>query len=50
VPLPRLEALTLPPERLAALSKEGLVRLEDGRLLATPAGRQRLDALLAYLI
>jgi oxygen-independent coproporphyrinogen-3 oxidase len=50
VPLARLDALALSPERLAALSEEGLVLLEDGRLTATPAGRQRLDALLAYLV
>jgi oxygen-independent coproporphyrinogen-3 oxidase len=50
VPLASLEALALQPVKLAALEKEGLLRRDDARLVATPAGRQRLDAVLAYLV
>jgi oxygen-independent coproporphyrinogen-3 oxidase len=50
VPLARLEPLALAPAKLAALTDGGFVRLADGRLVATSAGRQRLDALLGYLV
>jgi len=40
----------LPAARLERLSQEGLLRLDDRGLRATAAGRQRLDALLAYLL
>ncbi|WP_420345921.1 radical SAM family heme chaperone HemW [Pelagibius sp.] len=39
----------LPAERLERLSQEGLLEVDDRGLRATAAGRQRLDALLAYL-
>jgi putative oxygen-independent coproporphyrinogen III oxidase len=38
------------PAHLDALTNEGLLRLEMGRLSATPAGRQRLNAVLDYLL
>jgi len=52
VPLARLGemAAALRQDRLQALAAAGLLRLDDGRLIATPAGRQRLDALLGYLV
>jgi oxygen-independent coproporphyrinogen-3 oxidase len=40
----------LDPARLAALGEAGLVVLDDAGLRATAAGRQRLDALLGYLL
>ena len=40
----------LDPARLAALGEAGLVVLDAGGLRATAAGRQRLDALLGYLL
>ena len=43
------EAL-LAQDRLARLAAEGYLVLDDGGLRATPAGRQRLDALLGYLL
>ena len=38
------------PAHLDALINEGLLHLEKGRLSATPAGRQRLNAVLDYLL
>jgi len=43
------EAL-LPAERLQRLAAEGYLVLDDTGLSATPEGRQRLDALLGYLL
>lgn len=43
------EAL-LPADRLARLGGEGYLLLDAAGLRATPAGRQRLDALLGYLL
>ncbi|MEQ9200904.1 MAG: coproporphyrinogen-III oxidase family protein, partial [Rhodospirillales bacterium] len=40
----------LDPERIAALTGEGLVTFDDSRLAATAAGRQRLNAVLGYLL
>lgn len=40
----------LPAERLERLSEEGLLQLDGRGLRATAAGRQRLDAVLAYLL
>jgi len=40
----------LPQDALADLRGEGLVTLDDGRLAATAQGRQRLNAVLAYLL
>ena len=40
----------LPLERLTKLEDEGFLSQEEGGLRATAAGRQRLDALLAYLL
>ncbi len=40
----------LDSRRLAALQDEGLLRLDQAGLRATDAGRQRLDALLGYLL
>ena len=40
----------LDDRRLAALQDEGLLRLDRAGLRATDAGRQRLDALLGYLL
>jgi oxygen-independent coproporphyrinogen-3 oxidase len=40
----------LPPDAMADLRAEGLVRLDDARLAATAEGRQRLDAVLGYLL
>ncbi len=37
-------------ERLEAVSREGLVVLNDERIYATEEGRQRLNALLGYLL
>jgi len=52
VPLDRLgeAAATLPADRLDRLAEQGLLRREGARLRATAAGRERLDALLAYLL
>jgi oxygen-independent coproporphyrinogen-3 oxidase len=52
VPLARLGAAaeTLPAERLAALRQQGLLTAEPDRLRATAAGRERLDALLRFLL
>jgi coproporphyrinogen III oxidase-like Fe-S oxidoreductase len=36
--------------RLRRLAEGGFLELEDQRLAATPAGRQRLDAVLGALI
>ena len=36
--------------RVKMLEEEGLIRQEPGRLMATPKGRQRLNAVLAYLL
>jgi len=44
-----LEA-ALDPERVAPLVKAGFLEVDDGRLAATPAGRQRLNAVLASLL
>ena len=38
------------PARLSALCDEGLLGLNGNRLSATPAGRQRLNAVLDYLL
>lgn len=38
------------PARLSALLDEDLLVLDDNRLSATPAGRQRLNAVLDYLL
>jgi len=43
------EAL-LAPERLARLAEEGYLSLDAAGLRASPAGLQRLDALLGYLL
>jgi putative oxygen-independent coproporphyrinogen III oxidase len=40
----------LPRDRLGRLVEEGYLVLDDEGLRATPAGRQRLDALLGYLL
>lgn len=40
----------LPPDRLGRLVEEGYLVLDAAGLRATPAGRQRLDALLGYLL
>ena len=40
----------LPRDRLGRLVEEGYLALDDEGLRATPAGRQRLDALLGYLL
>lgn len=40
----------LPPDRLSHLVDEGYLLLDDAGLRATAAGRQRLDALLGYLL
>jgi len=37
-------------DRLARLAEEGFLALDDAGLRATPAGRQRLDAVLGYLL
>lgn len=42
------EAL-LAPERVAALVEEGLVALDAAGLRATPVGRLKLNAVIAYL-
>ncbi len=44
-----LEA-ALDPDRIAPLIEAGFLALEDGRLVATLAGRQRLNAVLASLL
>jgi putative oxygen-independent coproporphyrinogen III oxidase len=38
------------PEKIKQLEIEGLVRLDAMSLVATPAGRQRLDAVLRFLL
>ncbi|MEQ9606039.1 MAG: coproporphyrinogen III oxidase, partial [Kiloniellaceae bacterium] len=43
------EAL-LSAERLQRLAAEGYLMLDDASLSATPEGRQRLDAVLGYLL
>ncbi|MGE5765995.1 MAG: radical SAM family heme chaperone HemW [Bacteroidota bacterium] len=43
------EAL-LPPDRLGRLVEEGYLAVDAEGLRATPAGRQRLDAVLGYLL
>jgi len=52
VPLARLgpAAAGLEADRLERLAAEGLLDLAGGRLRATAAGRERLDALLGYLL
>ncbi len=40
----------LPAERLRRLTGEGYLEVDDAGLRATAAGRQRLDALLGYLL
>ena len=57
VPVARIEAIAGVPLRtavdtggLARLAAAGWLRLDHDRLVATPAGRQRLDALLRYLV
>jgi hypothetical protein len=40
----------LPADALADLRAEGLVRLDATGLAATAAGRQRLNAVLGYLL
>lgn len=57
VPLDRIEAATgrpwresLDPRGLDRLAAGGFVELDAGRLVATQAGRQRLDALLVALL
>ena len=40
----------LDPERIAPLVDAGFLALEDTRLAATAAGRQRLNAVLASLL
>ncbi|HEY9550129.1 MAG TPA: radical SAM family heme chaperone HemW [Kiloniellaceae bacterium] len=40
----------LPPDRLSHLVDEGYLLLDEAGLRATAAGRQRLDALLGYLL
>ncbi len=57
VPLDRLERLAgqrfdqmVQPARLARLVDGGFLAVDGGRLLATAAGRQRLDAVLADLL
>ncbi len=57
VPLSRLEDETgrpldhwVAPERVARLVRGGFVTCDDGRLTATAAGRQRLNAVLATLL
>jgi oxygen-independent coproporphyrinogen-3 oxidase len=40
----------LAADRLQRLAAEGYLVLDDAGLRATPAGRQRLDALLGYLL
>jgi len=57
VPLARLEAVggapadaPVDPDRRAALVAAGFLTDEPDRLRATPAGRQRLDAVIAHLL
>jgi coproporphyrinogen III oxidase-like Fe-S oxidoreductase len=57
VPLTRLERVAGRPWRevvdesaLARLGDGGFLDVRDGRLVATAAGRQRLDALLVSLL
>ena len=52
VPLARLgtAAARLPADRLAMLRQQGLLSDEPDRLRATADGRERLDALLPYLL
>lgn len=57
IPLPRFEAETgrqfadcLDPTRLRRLGEGGFLEIRDGRLQATAAGRQRLDAVLGELL
>jgi oxygen-independent coproporphyrinogen-3 oxidase len=42
--------ILLPAERLQRLAAEGYLVLDDTGLSATPEGRQRLDAVLGYLL
>ncbi|MDB5439830.1 MAG: coproporphyrinogen oxidase [Caulobacteraceae bacterium] len=49
VGLDELSALSLPAERLEDLRELGLVTIEDGRLIATSAGRLVLDSLTKHL-
>ena len=37
-------------ERVKKLESEGLVRLSEDALTATPAGRQRLNSVLSFLL
>ncbi len=50
VPTAALDALHLAPAQLADLAELGLLRLDDGRLRATPAGRPVLDRLTGELL
>ena len=57
VPLERIVAETgrpldswIPPARLRAAAEQGLLQRGPQRLAATAEGRQRLDALLGYLL
>jgi coproporphyrinogen III oxidase-like Fe-S oxidoreductase len=57
VPLSRLEALggcswheLFEPDRIEQLRTTGYLTLEQSRLQATASGRQRLNALLGYLL
>ena len=57
IPIARLETVggaplahLLDPAALGALETEGLLACRNGRLVATPAGRQRLDAVLHTLL
>lgn len=56
LPLSRIEAEsgrpwreTVAPEKIAALEAEGYLALRDGRLFPSPAGLQRLHAILRFL-
>ena len=40
----------IPPERLDPLIAGGFLAVTEDRVLATPAGRQRLNAVLAALL
>lgn len=56
VPEDRLKAATgsgfevLDPDRLNALQEEGYATVSDNRLIVSPSGRQRLNAVLSYLL
>jgi coproporphyrinogen III oxidase-like Fe-S oxidoreductase len=43
-------ALSLDQFRLQALENEGFITFQDNILKAAPAGRQRLNAVLAHLL